>query len=188
MYENDVELINYSEKSFVLRGKKTKEWSNRLREEGGKFNCMLTDPLTMKKFCGWLFKKSDKEKIDKILYEMMNDSIEIVNPEKSSLPSSSNLNTDVIIEDIPINNPIQYQKINFEIVIPQVGMKAKIYSNNNLLFTGKVLKVMKKNEMVTECLIKNDKNNHLLNTITCGIINFDWRILGTLIETNIIFE
>jgi hypothetical protein len=42
--------------------------------------------------------------------------------------------------------------------------------------------------LVTECLIKNDKNNHLLNTITCGIINFDWRILGTLIETNIIFE
>jgi hypothetical protein len=179
MSEIDLEVINYSEKSIVLRGKKTKEWTNRLKEEGGRFNPSLTDPITSNKFCGWLFKKSDQDKINKILYDMNNSCVDI--------NRNNDLDSDIIIEDISIPSS-ETQKLNFEIHKPDVGQICKIYSNEILLYKGKVMKIRKEDSIVTECMIKIENKSGLFSTLTAGIVGMKWKILGTLIETNIKFE
>ena len=178
----DIELINYSDKCLVLRGKKTKEWSNRLKEEGGRFNTSLTDPKTSKRFCGWVFKKTDNDKINKILYDMNNDS-----PDRTIMPNTE-LNMDVIIDDIPLPIERKTQIINFEIQVPFIGMTAKIYSNNNLLFNAKVIKINNLNEIVTECIMRVNQKQGVLNTIICGIVGMKWKVLGTLIDTEVVFD
>ncbi len=177
----DIELINYSDKCMVLRGKKTKDWSNRLKEEGGRFNASLTDPKTSKKFCGWVFKKTDNDKINKILYDMNN-----VHTEKAILPTE--LNMEIILEDIPIPIESKLQKINFEIQVPYIGMTAKIFVNNNIKYTGKIIKVSKTNDIVIECIVKVNQKEGLTNTIMCGIIGMKWKVLGTLIDTEVVFD
>lgn len=55
-----IQIEDYSEKSFVVRGE-TREYKDTLRNMGGKWNSSLTDKKTGDKFGAWLF-WSDKRK------------------------------------------------------------------------------------------------------------------------------
>ena len=57
MYE--ITLENYSEKSFVIRGKDTIKFKDTLKEFGGKWNASL------KNGGGWIFSNTRKEIIEK---------------------------------------------------------------------------------------------------------------------------
>jgi len=59
MYSINIE--NYSDKSFVVRGKDTIKFKDTLKEFGGKWNSML------KNGGGWIFSNSHKEKIEKFI-------------------------------------------------------------------------------------------------------------------------
>lgn len=57
---NSIQIEDYSEKSFVVRGE-TREYKDALKNMGGKWNSRLTDKQTSDKFGAWLF-WSDKRK------------------------------------------------------------------------------------------------------------------------------
>ena len=53
--ETVIQVMPYSEKSFVCYGKATKEHKDLLLELGGGYNRHLTHPQTKEKFSGWIF-------------------------------------------------------------------------------------------------------------------------------------
>jgi hypothetical protein len=54
----DLHIIDYSEKSFVVRGDSTKDYKERLKELGGKWNANLKDGG------GWIFSNNNREKVN----------------------------------------------------------------------------------------------------------------------------
>jgi hypothetical protein len=54
----DITILDYTEKSFVLRGD-TKEYSRFLADSGGKWNPNLKDGA------GWIFSMKKKQEIEK---------------------------------------------------------------------------------------------------------------------------
>jgi hypothetical protein len=61
----NVELQDYSEKSFVVRGEGTREHRESLKAMGGKWNSRLTDKATGEKFGAWLFWSDKRSEIEK---------------------------------------------------------------------------------------------------------------------------
>lgn len=55
---NKVEIIKYSEKSFVVSGEGTKAIKHILKGAGGKWNSRLVNPITHRTLMGWIFAKS----------------------------------------------------------------------------------------------------------------------------------
>ena len=74
--EKPIELIKYSERSFVAHGLATKLHKDMLKEAGGGYNRNLTHPQTGEKFSGWVFPMKKKASLVNDL--IMND-IEYVN-------------------------------------------------------------------------------------------------------------
>ena len=63
-----MEISDYSEKSFVVRGN-TKEYKDKLKEFGGKWNSNLTNGG------GWIFSKKHKDKIETFVSQTVDDYI-----------------------------------------------------------------------------------------------------------------
>jgi len=63
----DIELVQYSERSYALFGDGTKRIKDQLRELGCKYNRFLTDPRTNEKKAGWIFSIGKLEKIKELL-------------------------------------------------------------------------------------------------------------------------
>ena len=61
-----MELIDYSEKSFVAYGEETRNITQKLKELGGRFNPNLTHPQTGMRFAGWIFSKKQKEAVSSL--------------------------------------------------------------------------------------------------------------------------
>jgi hypothetical protein len=67
-YENeDVELIQYSEKSYALFGEGTKAIKDELKALGCKFNPFLKDPKTGAKRAGWIFPIGKLEQVKDLI-------------------------------------------------------------------------------------------------------------------------
>ena len=95
MYTINIE--NYSDKSFVVRGNDTVKFKDTLKELGGKWNSML------KNGGGWIFSNIHKKKIENF--------ISLIN-EKENKDKQKVKNVD---EDIIQNITIQKNENNFEV-------------------------------------------------------------------------
>ena len=58
-----MELLDYTEKSFVVVGESTKNLKDSLKELGGRYNPNLTHPETKEKLAGWIFSKKQRERV-----------------------------------------------------------------------------------------------------------------------------
>lgn len=63
----NIELVQYSERSYALFGSGTKDIKNQLKELGCKYNRFLTDPRTGEKKAGWIFSIGKLDKIKELL-------------------------------------------------------------------------------------------------------------------------
>jgi hypothetical protein len=61
--ENVIQVMPYSERSFVCFGKATKTHKELLMELGGGYNRHLTHPQTSEKFSGWIFPLKKKNSV-----------------------------------------------------------------------------------------------------------------------------
>lgn len=59
----------YTEKSIVVRGD-TKEYKDKLKELGGRWNSSLTDKETGEKFGGWIFSSKNRKEIESFIENM----------------------------------------------------------------------------------------------------------------------
>ena len=56
-----LKIDTYSDKSFVIRGEETKEYKDKLKDLGGKWNSNLKDGG------GWIFSNNNKNKVQEWL-------------------------------------------------------------------------------------------------------------------------
>jgi hypothetical protein len=62
-----MEILDYSEKSFILHGDQTRSLIVQLKELGGRYNPNLTHPVSGAKLSGWIFSKKHKEKVEQLV-------------------------------------------------------------------------------------------------------------------------
>lgn len=65
--EKDIELVQYSERSYAIFGEGTKAIKDELKTLGCKYNRFLTDPRTGEKKAGWIFSIGKLDKIKELL-------------------------------------------------------------------------------------------------------------------------
>lgn len=70
-----MQLINYSERSFVIFGDDTVIYKELIKTLGGKWNRNLTHPITGKKFAGWIFSNRRLTDVSEKLKEYMTQSV-----------------------------------------------------------------------------------------------------------------
>jgi hypothetical protein len=63
----DIELIQYSDRSYALFGEGTKKIKDQLKSLGCRFNPFLTDPKTGQKRAGWIFSITKLDKIKELI-------------------------------------------------------------------------------------------------------------------------
>lgn len=66
-----MQLINYSERSFVIFGDDTAIHKELIKTLGGKWNRNLTHPITCEKFGGWIFSNRRLTNVSEKLREYM---------------------------------------------------------------------------------------------------------------------
>lgn len=64
---NDIELVQYSERSYALFGLGTKQIKDELINLGCRYNKFLTDPKTGQKRPGWIFSNNKLDKIKQLI-------------------------------------------------------------------------------------------------------------------------
>jgi len=62
-----MELLDYTDKSFIILGEKTKELKDKLKDLGGRYNPHLTHPESKEKIAAWIFSKKNKEKLEEFV-------------------------------------------------------------------------------------------------------------------------
>jgi hypothetical protein len=62
-----MELLDYTEKSIIILGEKTKELKEKLKDLGGRYNPHLTHPESKEKIAAWIFSKKNKEKLEEFV-------------------------------------------------------------------------------------------------------------------------
>jgi hypothetical protein len=69
-----MEIIDYTEKSLVIKGEKTREYKENLKELGGKFNSSL------KCGAGWVFPKTKKAELEALIQKADSGSLKAAEP------------------------------------------------------------------------------------------------------------
>ena len=65
--EKDIELVQYSDRSYALFGEGTRKIKEQLKSLGCRFNPFLTDPKTGQKRAGWIFSINKLDKVKELL-------------------------------------------------------------------------------------------------------------------------
>jgi len=70
-----MQLINYSERSFVIFGDDTSIHKELIKTLGGRWNRNLTHPITNERFGGWVFSNRNLNAVSNALREYMTTSM-----------------------------------------------------------------------------------------------------------------
>lgn len=214
--ENKIEIIPYSEKSFALRGKRTKEFKERFMEEGGVYNYNLTDPVTKERFPGWAFGMKHFEKIKKLV-DQINETPVVKTFYKHDLVQQTQQTNNVLDSEVQLNScikspmdfaytqiyktqdsltptletptSVKSQDITFSTVCPEVGLKVNIsYTNRKL--KGVVIQVKEVEGLVTGATVKLDSfdsKGTIPSTVQLGLVGTSWKVLGTVLDSEVNF-
>lgn len=81
-----MQLINYSDRSFVLFGDDTRNHKDLIKSLGGKWNGGLTNPITNERFGGWIFSNKNLNVVYEILGNYITEDLSIYQPSAPELP------------------------------------------------------------------------------------------------------
>lgn len=81
-----MQLINYSDRSFVLFGEDTRNHKDLIKSLGGKWNGSLTNPITNERFGGWIFSNKNLNVVYEILGNYITEDLSIYQPSAPELP------------------------------------------------------------------------------------------------------
>ena len=147
---SELTVEDYSDKSFVVRGEKTRDFKDNLRTLGGKFNRNLRGGAA------WIFPKTKQETV--VDFVMQVNSGEV----SSALPG---ITSDAGLPTVPNpnvrSNPYQYVK--YKIYKPREGMKATLTTNGKTM-EGRVVKTEINNNVVDTAYVEFDGQRSLAIT------------------------
>jgi hypothetical protein len=148
--ENSIHILDYTSKSFILIGAKTKDIKDKLKELGGKYNPHLTHPETKDKISGWIFSNKHKEKVQAFIEGKpldspsmdqrlgLNGNVDVKKRSPGSGTPATNTEScqrsgglcptesEVILISNGIETPDIIDIPGFSMIAPKVGMKVKM--------------------------------------------------------------
>ena len=95
-----MQLIDYSERSFVIFGDDTVVYKELIKTLGGKWNRNLTHPITGEKFGGWIFSNRRLTDVSEKLREYMTTTNQPVVPSAPPAPVEVFAPLEVIEEEM----------------------------------------------------------------------------------------
>ena len=173
MADQKLNVVDYSEKSFVVWGELTRQYKDHLKGFGGRFNGRLRQVGDFTTGKGWVFGLKNKDSILEF--------VEKVNPGEIS-PTDLPQNTgDGSLPTVNAPKSTTYQWVKFRIFKPQTGMRVLLKVNNQ--------------EVVGE-VTSTEQHNNITDTVyidfngktSMGVIqNGKWKILGYMADHTLFF-
>jgi hypothetical protein len=155
----ELNVRDYSEKSFVVGGELTKKYKDILKSMGGKFNRNLEGGP------GWIFSKKDQEKVNTFVNSV--NSGEFTN----DVPSM-NTEMDLPTVSAPPNSNSSYQYVRFKIFRPSEKQKVRLTTGGKTV-EGRVTRLETHDGIVDTVYIDFDGKTSL------GVIcRSKWQIFG----------
>lgn len=150
-----MEIIDYSEKSFVLIGEDTKIYKEQLKKLNGKFSKVL-DKEICKDGIGWIFSKKNRERVDKFLADL------------STQKSDTLLPTVITVTE----TESKVQIVKWKVPRPKVGQKVNVSVNSTSL-EGTIAEIETHNDIIDTFYIDTQEGKSKV-----VIINGKWQIFG----------
>lgn len=163
-----MEVVDYSEKSFVVFGEETRNKTAELKEFGGRYNPNLTHPETKQKCAGWIFSKKKKDTVQEWIQKSTNTSKLII--KKKEIESNKDIH---FLEFENADPPLLKEVPSFTMIVPQVGQKIKVKNSNSDEVSLVIFETITNKDGYTfEFKAKNE--NLILNFVMVGK---EWRRL-----------
>ncbi|SNW62275.1 Hypothetical protein ORPV_371 [Orpheovirus IHUMI-LCC2] len=175
-----MEIIPYTEKSFILVGSDTKNYIEKLKEMGGTYGRYWKNRVTGENFSGWMFNINKMPEIEEFLRTP--DTYQPVSPRSSGQGRSRQQPTSYFGQQT-IQQP-GLQRVIYDIKVPNVGNIVNVVIGSSItpLRVGTVLS--SKNDGLLDTLYLQADDNSIN---VAKIVNGEWQIISNLTEHKVLF-
>lgn len=166
-------IVDYSDKSFVVYGSATKQYKESLKNLGGRFNSKLKPREDWEGGAAWIYSVSKKPDVAEFVNDVNSGEI------TSDFPDVRNSNNGLPIYNVPRKE--KYQQVKFRIFKPEEGMEVKL--NDGSQKEGTVTRTETNNGIVDTAYLELD------GTPTMAVISRGkWQIWGYNHKHSLFFE
>ena len=171
-------VVNYSDKTFVIFGDATKIHKESLKALGGKFNGRLkVNPQTgFPGGAGWIFLYKFKDDVMNFVNRVNNGAIQ-TQREIPDQGEAGNLPT----VTVPVKNNT-YQTVRWKVFLPREGMTVTVKANGAQM-VGNVLQTETHHDIVDTCYIVVGETTSKL-----VICNGKWTVWGYMVDHSVFFS
>lgn len=169
-------VVDYTEKSFVVCGELTRTYKDDLKNLGGRFNKNLKyegNPLV-----GWVFPMKNKEKVMEFVLSVNSGEA----PAKSTeIPSMNDMGIPRV--PVPSVNTSRYQFVKFKVFRPSVGMKVRLVGGGKTVH-GQVVQTESSNQDILDTVYIDFDGQTSMGAICRG----KWQIFGYFEDHTLYFS
>jgi hypothetical protein len=178
---SQLQVVDYSDKSFVVYGELTRKYKDILKPMGGRFNKNLT--IDGKLASGWVFGLKNKEKIMNFVMSV-NQGTMNSNNGIPSVPSTSNIGLPVVAPPVPVpTNTSTYQFVKFKVYCPRENQSVRLNTGGKVVH-GVVTKTESHNRDGVTDTVYIDFNGQTSLGVIC---RSKWQIFGYFTDHSVFF-
>lgn len=179
-----MEIIPYTEKSFILVGSDTKNYKEKLKQMGGTYGTYWKDRVTGQNFPGWMFNINKMPEIGEFLRNP--DTYQPASPRSADRNRSGQQYMQPPNPYFGQQTPIQQglQRVVYDIRVPNVGNVVNVVIGNSITPLQVKTVLSSRNNGVSDTLyLRGDDNS--INV--AKIVNGEWQIISNLTEHKVLF-
>jgi hypothetical protein len=175
---NQLGVVDYSDKSFVVCGELTRKYKDTLKTMGGRFNKNLT--INGKSASGWVFGLKNKEKVMNFVMSVNQGTTE----SNTGIPSMSNIGLPVVAAPVPVPvNTSTYQFVKFKVYCPRENQSVRLNTGGKVVH-GVVTKTESHNRDGVIDTVYIDFNGQTSLGVIC---RSKWQIFGYFADHSVFF-
>ena len=202
----DLEVYPYSDRSFLVLGEATRNYTEALKSVGGKFGRGYQDPRPENAgntVAGWIFGNKRRPEVDALLQDIASGTIQPVQQTYTRQPRQPVARV-APTAPVPMTlrvpgqaTPkqllaphVQYQEVTYRLVKPVVGMKANITVNGSVIATAVSVANPSPTGVVDTVYVHPtapQEGQSPDDTYKLGIVNGQWQVIGYLDDHTVTF-
>lgn len=173
----ELNIIEYSEKSFVVFGSDTKTYREQLKSLGGRFNGHLKERENFPGGPAWIFPNKHYDNVKDFV-----ESVKSGNFQTGEIPTNEEQGAMLPSVIEPIQNQNKYQMIKWKVFKPKESMTVTIKSQGKTI-DAKIKSIETHNDIVDTVYIS--VNNGTSKLVIC---NGQWQVWGYMTKHKIRFN
>ena len=177
--KNALNLVDYSDKSFIVFGEATRTYKEQMKQLGGKFNMRLQPRPGFPGGPAWIFQPGQKPAVIDFMNQVNTRKITHHEEVMHQDSPTTALGLPTVIG--PITNT-KYQSVHWRVFKPSEGMSVTVKAGG-VVVAGKVLQVESHRNVVDTAYI-----NVGGNTSKLVICNGYWQVWGYMVDHRVIFD